>query len=298
MAGKLVLGKTLQRRIADLDPVTDDRELYHLAMEVLYGGAHFVHAVFLVTFARQAAVPSIARVLYRNGHGDIVRDPGRRNNATMTFFGEFVRLGYDTPEGRAAIDQMERIHSHFPITDEEKLYTLATIVLEPERAIDLVSGKQFTPEIHEATWHFWHGVAEQMSLGNIAHDRASFKRWMAEFEAEHYAYSKAGHEIGLALLDDWTRWFPKRLHRPAKQLLLGVMDDPLRAALGLPDPAPWAKSFMHWRGRNYLRFAPYRPVRSDRSWIKLWGKDFPAVDLGEIGYQPQPKPQPARSQIG
>ena len=58
-------------------------------VEVRYGTPLFTHSIFSVAFARQAAVPSIAKVLYRGGKGGIITNTRKRNNDTLIFFGEF-----------------------------------------------------------------------------------------------------------------------------------------------------------------------------------------------------------------
>ena len=51
-----------RKRIAALDAEKDAHEIAHLAFEVRYGTPLFTHSIFSVAFARQAAVPSIAKV--------------------------------------------------------------------------------------------------------------------------------------------------------------------------------------------------------------------------------------------
>ncbi|MBJ7347162.1 MAG: DUF2236 domain-containing protein [Thermoleophilaceae bacterium] len=288
-----------RRRITALDPAANDRELYHRSFEVLYGTPVFVHSIFLVVFIRQAAVPRIANILYRNGHGDSVVNPAKRNDATLTFFSEFIRLGHDTVAGIEAIKLLERIHDRFPITDEDKLYTLSTVVFEPEREIDLLGGKQFTANEHEAMWHFWQGVASHMSLGHIAQTREELKAWMAKYEAENYAYSKAGREVAEAMISDYQRWFPRRAKHISRHLMLALLPSDLRKTLRLEDPHPLAWQFQRTVGRVFLRTAPYRPVPVERSWAdhfgRLWGDE---KDLAAVGHQAPPSssgsPEPSQ----
>ncbi|MBJ7348777.1 MAG: DUF2236 domain-containing protein [Thermoleophilaceae bacterium] len=288
-----------RRRIAALDPAADDRELYHRSFEVLYGTPVFVHSVFLVVFIRQAAVPRIANILYRNGHGDSVVSPAKRNDATLTFFSEFIRLGYQTPEGIEAIKVLERIHDRFPITDEDKLYTLATVVFDPEREIALLGGKQFTAREHEAMWHFWQGVATHMSLGHIAKTRKELKAWMVKYEAENYAYSTAGRAVAEAMISDYGRWFPKRAKQVSRHLMLALLDENLRKTLRLEDPHPLAWRFQRTVGRVFLRTAPYRPVPIERSWGDHFGSRWgEQKDLAAVGHKAPPtgagEPEPAQ----
>jgi hypothetical protein len=125
-----------------------------LTLDVLYGDPIAVHAGYLIGFSRQVAVPSVARVIYRGGGGDNLRDVARRTDDTLALFGAFLKWGPSSPEGRTAIARMERIHDRFPITDEQKRYTLATLIFEPDRIAQHLGLDQYTAGQREATWRF------------------------------------------------------------------------------------------------------------------------------------------------
>ena len=129
-----------RRRIRGLDPERDYREINHLAFEVRYATPIFTHTLFSIAFARQAAVPSIARTLYRGGRGASITATRKRSDDTLLFFGEFYRHG-DSPAGRAVADQLNAIHSRFPISNDEHLYTLATLMCEPLRMSRFLTGR-------------------------------------------------------------------------------------------------------------------------------------------------------------
>jgi hypothetical protein len=107
-AGSRRRGYAIRRRIAALDPVDDNEEAARLTFEVLYGDPIAVHAAYLVGFSRQVAVPGIARVIYRGGGGENLRDVARRTDDTLTLFGAFFHWGHSSPRGRAAIARMEQ----------------------------------------------------------------------------------------------------------------------------------------------------------------------------------------------
>lgn len=182
--GARQLGYAVKRRIATLHPERDNEELTRLSLEVLYGDPIFVHGSYLVAFSRQMAVPSIARVVHRGGGGDMMGDSARRNDDTLTFFGEYLRCGHSSREGRAAIARMERIHGRFRITDEQKRYTLASLMFEGDRIAVHLGVDAFTAAEREARWHFWCRVAERMPLGGLPDTREEFWQWTLDYERE------------------------------------------------------------------------------------------------------------------
>ena len=98
-------GRALRRYVDSLDPATDDEEITAKISNILFADAYFAHSIYLVTFARQSAVPAIAKVLYRSGNGDIATDPRRRNNDTIIFFTEFYRRGYRSESVEAPMQE-------------------------------------------------------------------------------------------------------------------------------------------------------------------------------------------------
>lgn len=280
------LGYLLQRRIAALDPDKDHEEVARLTLEVLYGDSIGVHAGLLLGFARQVTVPSIARVIYRGGGGDTLRDIARRIDDSLALFGVFLKWGPSSPEGQAAIARMERIHARFPITDEQKRYTLATLIFEPERIAKHLRLDLFTAAQQEAIWRFWLSVAEQMPLGGVPATSEEFRRWMLDYECEHWRYTTGGRQVVERFFEDWTtRWFPRPARPLGRQILLALMDDDLRDALHLEAPSENLLRLVRLSARVFFPLMLVRPFRSDRSWLDYFGRHhMGALDFERIGH--------------
>jgi hypothetical protein len=271
--GSRRLGYAIRRRIAALDPVDEHEEAARLTFEVLYGDPIAVHAAYLVGFSRQVAVPGIAHVIYRGGGGENLRDVARRTDDTLTLFGAFFRWGHSSPRGRAAIARMEQIHKRFAITDEQKLYTLATLIFEAERIGRQLGFNPFTANQREASWRFWRGVAEQMPLGGLPPTAGELWRWMLEYERKHWRYTDDGRHVVDRFFEDWTtRWFPRPATGLGRQILLALMDEDLRAVLQLEDPSRRVEWLLRASARAYLPLTLVRPLPTDRSWMDYFAR--------------------------
>ncbi len=269
-------GRALRREVDALDPVADDEEITGRVANVLFADPYFAHSTYLVTFARQAAVPAIARVLYRSDQGDIATDPRRRNNDTIVFFTEFYRRGYSSPEGKAAIARMEEIHSRFIIPDELKLYTLATVMLEPDRLARQFGHDPLSAVDKEARWHFWCGVAREMNLTVPADSRAEFEQWMIDYEEANYAHTADAAGCFEGLIDDWLRWYPQWVpgrRWMATQSLSALLAPPLREAMGAPEPILPVRMLVTIVARSYLMLTPFKVFRKDRNLVNFFGRD-------------------------
>jgi hypothetical protein len=284
---KRQLGYALQRRIAALDPEQDHEEVARLTLEVLHGDRIGVHAALLIGFSRQVAVPSIARVIYRGGGGDTLGDIARRIDDTLALFGAFLKWGPSSLEGRAAIARMERIHARFPITDEQKRYTLATLIFEPDRIGQRLGVDQLTAGQREAIWRFWCSVAEQMPLGGLPATSKELWRWTLDYEREHWRYTNDGRRVVETFFDDWTtRWFPRRARRLGRQVLLALMDEELRTALQLETPSKHLERLIRASARASSPLTLLRPYRNDRSWLDYFGRHHAgAPDFERMGHQ-------------
>ena len=282
--GSRQLGYALRRRIAALDPDKDHEEVARLTLEVLYGDPIAVHAGLLLGFSRQVAVPAIARVIYRGGGGETVHNVARRNDETLALFGAFLKWGPSSPEGRAAIARMERIHAAFPITDEQKRYTLATLIFEPGRIARHLGVDQLTAGQQEAIWRFWLSVAEQMPLGGLPATREELRRWMLDYERDHWRYTSDGRQVVEHFFEDWgTRWFPRPARPLGRQVLLAMMDDALRAALHLEAPSKELERLVRASARASSPLVLVRPFRSDRSWLDYFGRHRAARSAARNG---------------
>jgi hypothetical protein len=284
---KRQFGYALKRRIAAFDPEEDHEEVARLTLEVLYGDPIGVHAALLIGFSRQVAVPSIARVIYRGGGGETLGDIARRIDDTLALFGAFLKWGPSSPKGQAAIARMERIHSRFPITDEQKRYTLATLIFEPDRIGQHLGIDQFTAGQREAIWRFWRSVAEQMPLGSLPAMPEELRRWMLNYEREHWRYTNDGRRVVERFFEDWTtRWFPRPARGLGRQVLLAMMDEDLRAALHLETPSKQLERLLRAGIRASSPLTLVRPYRSDRSWLDYFGRHHVSVpDFERMGHR-------------
>lgn len=290
---RLVSGRAVARRLAELDPVRDNEEATHLSIEVRYGDAFFVHAAYTVAFARQVAIPSISRVVYRKGTGDMMHNVRRRNDDTLLFFGEMLRNGHRSARGRAAIDRMEQIHRRFRISDEDKLYTLASLALEADRILDHLGLDVFTDAERLSRYHFWRGVGEYMGL-TVPPTRDAFLAWTFDYERSRYGHTEGGRALVDQLFADWRgRWFPGPLGRFGDAVLLLLLDQPLRAVHRLPDPPRRLVQLAPYVVRPYFAVQALRPHRPTRSWTDHFAGDRAVpLDLSTLGYRPRTRTSP------
>lgn len=274
-----------RKRIAKLDAENDFKEINHLAFEVRYATPIFTHSLFSVAFARQAAVPSIAEVLYRGGKGGIITHARKRNNDTLLFFGEFFRHG-NNEEGQKVADQLNRIHSHFPINNEQNLYTLATLMCEPLRMSNFLTGKNiFSKKETRALFLFWRMVGDMLQIKDFPANENTAMNFYKKFEQQNFAYTDAGKAVVESLANEFaTRWYPKWMKPMGRSVYFALFDDLLLNTFRLPKPP----LLVTYSVRVYLWFylmvwVRLMPDPNDRSVIDTFKEEYPDYHISKAG---------------
>lgn len=275
----------IQKEIDRLDPIKDAHRIAHLVTEVRYGFPLFTYSMFSIAFARQAAVPAIARALHRGGKGAIMTNPAKRNNETLVFFGLlFNHLG--TPEGKKVAERIVQIHAPYKIPNDLNLYTLATIVCLPKRVSTRFLGKEMLSEKENiATYYYWKEVGELMGIIDVPDSMEAMLKWMLDYEASEYRYTKAGQEITQMLSWEFSqRWFPKPMQAWGQNLFYALFDDHLRESHQIPKPSKLNQRLVAAQIKVFLKANAWLPDPKDRNFVETFGKDYGSdIDYDLVG---------------
>jgi len=174
-------------------------------------------------------------------------------------------FGYEHDIGRRAIRRMNQLHGRFEIANEDFLYVLSTMVLEPIRWNARFGWRPMIENERLAQFYFWREVGRRMAIRNISATLGELERFNVEFERARFAYTEAGHRVAEATRDMFLDWFPglpKALGRP---IVCALLDEPLLDALGFPRPPSWlrraAEAAVRMRSRAVERLPPRRRPR-------------------------------------
>lgn len=284
---KLRPGHLVARRINMLDPVTDADEIARLSLVTLHGNPSLTYALFTVAFMKQVAVPAMARILYRRGGGDIMRFPVQRNDDTLLFFGQLLDHGATSPTGRAWVARLNQIHAHFPIRNDDSLYTLSTLALDPHQITAGLGHSPFTPPELEGQWRFWRSVAELQGLKDVPETRDSLHEWARSYEQREYAATSDGRAVARALIDAFAEQvLPRHLQPYAAQIISALCPSDLRQVHDLPHPSWLLRCATRLAVAVYARSTPLRLVDLDRSMVNTFGvRKYGERVPSEVGYR-------------
>ena len=247
----------LLERIERLDPDTDFDEIAFLTSRHEFPW-DFVQGT-AIAFLRDYGVPSIARLLDRTREFE---DHGvKRYDDTLLIGEESTVEGIDSPRAHAAVRRLNRIHGHYDIPDHELAYVLATTIVGPVRWITAYGWRQLHPHEVTALAHVTTRFGELMGLKGLPTSYDGYERLLDAYEAEHFAFDPAARRLAEASLRIARRTSPAPLKPFVRRVTIALMDEPLRAALGMPRQPAWfvgaVQAGLRLRARA-LRFFPPR----------------------------------------
>jgi hypothetical protein len=275
--------------IERLDPVRDAQRIVFIDASIEFPWD--TQRALELAFYRTYAVPSIAELLASTG--ELTERTQKRYDDTRLLICAFCELGYDSDLGRRALRRMNQIHGRFAIANDDFLYVLSTMVLEPFRWNARFGWRPLLEVERLATFHFWREVARRMAIRDVPESCEELERFNVEFERERFAYTEAGHRVAAATRDMFLDWFPGLPKRVGRPVLHALLDPPLLDALGFPHPPVRLRGAVEGavRARSRLvgalpprRKPRYRTLERHRSYprgyeVDKLGPPDPAVPL-------------------
>jgi hypothetical protein len=220
------------REIRRLDPLRDAERIVYLdaCFEFPFDLTRSLELAFFRTFA----VPTIAELL--GSTGEFVERSRKRYDDTDLLISTFTEHGVQTPTGRAAIRRMNQIHGRFPIANDDFLYVLSTMVLEPFRWNDRFGWRPALETERLAMFHFWRAVGRMMRIRDIPESYEGLERFNVDFERRRFDYTEAGHRVAVAMIDLFVGKIPGLPRHIGARGICALLDEPLLDGLRLPRP--------------------------------------------------------------
>src|SRR6188474_1494312 len=139
------------REIRRLDPVADHQRIAYLdaCFEFPWDTTRSLELALFRAFGVAKGSALLAET------GEFTERTQKRYDDTVLMLSEMLEHGYDSPRGRAAMRQMNRLHGHYAIPNDEFLYVLSTFIYEPIRWITRFGWRPMVEQEKQATFYFW-----------------------------------------------------------------------------------------------------------------------------------------------
>ena len=268
--------------IEGLDPGTDFERICFLLSA--YEFSWDIEKALEFALFRTYAVPSISGLLSRTGaFADTTR---KRYDDTELLLSEIAEKGQDSDRGRAAMARINDMHGRYRISNDDMLYVLSTFVVEPVRWLARFGKRPMTPIEIEASVHYYRALGEKMKITEIPEGFEAFEVYQQEYERAHFRFHVTNAEIGSLTRDLLlSMYLPKWLVRHARPAVHALCDQPLRRAMGFPEPPQWLETFLTKGLRTraaLLRILPARrrPRLITKRHRPTYPKGYRISDLG------------------
>ncbi|MDC0661028.1 oxygenase MpaB family protein [Marinobacter sp. SS21] len=187
------------------------------------------------------AIPSISRLLHRTGQYEM--DGVKRLDDTRATLTSIFSHPEGSRERAQMIEHLNWVHSHYSITNEDYLYTLLRLFLNPLDWNARWGWRSLTPDEIELI------RAEMVSVGKAMgiefdpcreleqQSLASLNQWQQDYRRRHERYHPANQAVALGAIEGIKAQFPRWVRPVIPAVVVALLEDKaLLAHLGLSPP--------------------------------------------------------------
>lgn len=273
---------TILQKIEKLDAIADHREIAYLSgfYDFPWDSTRALEFALFRTFA----VPSIGNLLFRSK--EFTNRPQKRYDDTDLILAEILENGYDSERAKEAFRRMNKMHTHYNISNDDMRYVLSTFVLEPHRWVNKFAYRGDTEKERIAAHRLWLEIGTRMGIKDIPATFEEMEKYNLEYEKVHFADSEGGRKVADATLNLFLGWYlPKFMIPWFRPFFYAVMDERLLAAFQYPKPSDTLVAFVHGImgiRKRVLRLLPRRKKPVLRTIIKheTYPNGYEIKDLG------------------
>jgi mpaB/rubber oxygenase-like protein len=222
------------REIRTLDPERDSRRIVFLDTfcEFPFDTTRALELAFFKTFA----APTIAGLLHSTG--EFTERGQKRYDDTDLLLSAFAEDGWAGETGARALRRMNQIHRGFDIANDDFLYVLSAMVVEPIRWNERFGWRPLLERERQAAYVFWREIGKRMAIRDIPATIEELAALNAEYERTRFAATDAGRALAHAQRDVFRAWFPWLPKRLGGRAISALLDDRLVDLLDLDRPTP------------------------------------------------------------
>lgn len=275
--------------IETLDPLRDHARICFLSTN--YDFPWDVEQSLSLAFFKTYAIPTISALLDQTG--EFRERAQKRYDDTKLILAELLDSGLDCERGREANRRMNRMHGRYAITNDDYLYVLSTLVLEPIRWNRRWGWRRYTDGETRASLEYMREVARRMNVRDVPPTVDALERWSVDYERTNFRFTESNRRVADQTLGLFVSWYPLPLRPLVRAGILSLLESPLRQAFGYPDPPPLLGGAIDLalRARGaLLRFMPRRrtPRLVSRTSTPSYPRGHSVSDLGIAGLDAEP----------
>jgi hypothetical protein len=245
------------REIRTLDPERDSRRIVFL--DTFYEFPFDTTRALELAFFKTFAAPTIAGLLHSTG--EFTERGQKRYDDTDLLISAFAEDGWDGELGRRALRRMNRIHKRFAISNDDFLYVLSAMVVEPIRWNERYGRRPLLDAEREAAFVFWREIGRRMAIADIPATLEELTALNVAYERDRFEATSAGRALAHAQRDVFLAWFPWLPKRLGARGISALLDERLVELLDLDRPTALERRAVGAALRSRARVARALPPR-------------------------------------
>lgn len=277
-----MIRKPFSHQITQLDPEKEHEQISFLLSCHVFPW-DLERALEFALF-RTFAIPSISGLLAQTG--EFEHRPRKRYDDTELILFEILEHGMNSLRGKRAIRRMNSMHGRFEISNDDFLYVLSTFIFEPIRWLEKYAYRPMTELEKQGVFKNYMELGRRMNLKDVPQTLAEFERFNLDYEAKHFQYAAFNRLIADKTIDLLLGFYlPKWLFGIGRHFVFALLDEPLRAALGIKNVASWRTGLMKAGLRIHAFFhqisrEPTEPVLGTRRKRPTYPEGYQIEELG------------------
>jgi hypothetical protein len=231
------------------------------------------------------SIPSISSILLKTH--EMERNMNKRYDDTDLLIREFTEHDPSHLRSQLAIQRLNFLHSHYPISNSDYLYTLTVFMVEPILWIQRYGYREAHHLEKESLHLVWCDIGKKMGIRDLPRSWEEGYAWMNEYEATRMRFHPANAIIANATVDLFLSILPAFLRPFGYSAILAFCSPALREAMGFGDPPPGLSSLittvMFFQATFIKYLSPPRSKSLVRTPLLLLPSDTPGDQRTGVG---------------
>ena len=224
------------------------------------------------------AIPSISSLLQRTKQ---YQNNGlKRLDDTRAILTECMSDSVESDRGQHMVKHLNWIHSHYDISNDDYLYTLALFIVEPARWMENFGYRTLTEAEKYAGYLAFKSLGEAMNIKDIPATRDEFIIWYHDYRHQHMVFHPDNKKVTDGLINGMKEMFPFFMKPLVRPLILTLINDPeLLEATGQIPPNKIVqrciRAFMVIRKYSQKVINPWQNTNFETSFLGQHYKSYP-----------------------
>ena len=151
-------------------------------------------------------IPSISKLLHRTKQYE--EHGVKRLDDTRAILTECMMESVQSPRGAHMVKHLNWIHSHYEISNDDYLYTLALFIVEPIRWMESFGYRKLNEKEKTAIYLAFKSLGEAMNIEDIPVSLEAFYIWYHDYRQQHLNYHEDNKKVTDGLIESVKDMFP------------------------------------------------------------------------------------------